>query len=551
MKVDALKNPIHFDKLIDGKWDAANETPPNRYRWQLSIAKLVNNDTLVLCSARANEERPADFTVGSKAPYSLFTYKRQSKEANLPIRIPVTITPATSDQDLIRGTWKVLKTDHNGKVLPGEFGIGDDQVWHIADGKITIRYSDGTVKEMSFRLNQDAKPKAIDVTIKDEGSGQPYPGLYTLDGNSLQIAYSRGAKSRPKDFFADPFIEDRGRRYFLLSRQNPEGKKGEAGAPGDKDLQITKEARKAIDTGLAFLVKEQADDGSFGSAQFNGNVGITSLAGMALLSNVERLGEGARGQAAARAVRYVLWQEDPNVAGSFNQKNTAHGPMYNHGFAVLFLADAHERTGDKKLKADIKAALERAVKVIVKAQNNEGGWRYQPRPVDADLSVSAGQIAALAAARQLGIDIPKVTRDNAAAYIKRCQGQDGGFRYQPFGGPSSFARTGAGLVALNRLGFFKSAEIDKGLDYLRKFDLKNADAAMKLYYSYGHYYVAKAMWYAGEKEWQRWYPLARDDLLRSVRADGTWAEMNCPHYGTSMALIVLQMPHGRLPSLKR
>src|SRR5207247_2143243 len=52
----------------------------------------------------------------------------------------------------------------------------------------------------------------------------------------------------------------------------------------DEKVLINKKTQKAIDDALAFLVKGQAEDGSFGTGQYQGHVGVTSLARFAFLS---------------------------------------------------------------------------------------------------------------------------------------------------------------------------------------------------------------------------------------------------------------------------
>ena len=69
--------------------------------------------------------------------------------------------------------------------------------------------------------------------------------------------------------------------------------------------------------------------------------------------------------------------------------------MYDHGFATLFLAEVYGMTRTPKLRN----SLERAVRLIINAQNKEGGWRYEPDSKDADLSVTVCQVMALRAAR--------------------------------------------------------------------------------------------------------------------------------------------------------
>ena len=81
--------------------------------------------------------------------------------------------------------------------------------------------------------------------------------------------------------------------------------------------------------------------------------------------------------------------------------------MYGHGFATLFLGEVYGMTGDET----VKEKLQKAVRLIQKTQNSEGGWRYQPVPYDADISVTICQIMALARARDAGIKVEKEVID--------------------------------------------------------------------------------------------------------------------------------------------
>src|SRR5262249_38053787 len=141
----------------------------------------------------------------------------------------------------------------------------------------------------------------------------------------------------------------------------------------------------------------------------------------------------------------------------------SHGPMYGHGFGTLFLAEVHGMVHDRELRDRLRDTLKRAVKLVVDYQNREGGWRYKPGDPDADVSVTICQIMALRAARNAGYYVPKSTVDRCIAYVKRCQNKDGGFRYQQQSGVSQFARSAAGVVALQCAGVYKGAEIDNAL----------------------------------------------------------------------------------------
>jgi Prenyltransferase and squalene oxidase repeat len=312
---------------------------------------------------------------------------------------------------------------------------------------------------------------------------------------------------------------------------------------------ITNDAQKAIDTGLVCLAKQQAADGSFGTNAYKGNVAVTGLAGLAFLSAEPSENND---KVIANAVKYLLANEDANRPGYLISPNGFnHGPMYGHAFAVQFLADAHSRLGDKKQQKEVKALLDRSVKLIVKAQNNEGGWRYNPVPQDSDLTVTACQVAALHAARKAGIDVPKATLDNAIKYVKSCQGDGGGFRYQAFAGPPGMARTSAAVASLNALGAKDDEAAKKGMAYLKKVNPNLPGAPEAMHYFYGHQFAAKAMWYAGDKDFRAWYPGIRDELVKSQKDDRWEQNLMCPHFCTAMALVILQMPEGRLGSLQR
>ncbi len=327
---------------------------------------------------------------------------------------------------------------------------------------------------------------------------------------------------------------------------------------------ITAETQKAIDQGLEYLAREQQADGSWGTGKFSGNVAITSLGGLAFLAGGHQPGRGKYGKVVTKAVEYVLSQEDRLAQPGFlnGRRGNVHGPMYNHGFATLFLAEVYGMGASRVMNDQLKGTLERAIKVIVNSQNNEGGWRYRPVAQDADISVTICQIMALRAARNAGMSVPKATAENCIKYVKNCQDVrgSGGFGYQAFGGQQpGFARTAAGVVALYSAGLYEGEAVQKGLDYLMRFKPGGGGGRMgfesTVFYYYGHYYAAQAMWIAGGRYWKEWFPAVREELLRGNRhrqAGGNWSADNfCTHYYTSMALIVLQVPNNYLPIFQR
>ena len=321
---------------------------------------------------------------------------------------------------------------------------------------------------------------------------------------------------------------------------------------------ITNEAREAIDAGLAYLVKQQAKDGSWGDGQWQGNLGITSLAGLAFLARGDYPNQPRQRDAILKAVDFILANESKQQAGFFVSEKAAHGPMYGHGYAVLFLAEAHAMLPEKR-KRELKQALERAVKLILESQNKDGGWRYRPEPKDADITVTACQVHALYAARAAGIEVPKAAMDNSQRYILSCQdaaGQ-GGFRYQSFGGPPGFARTAAAISALQRTGMDRGEMLEKGFKYLLSDAKPLPNAETQLHFHFRYYYAMQALRRHTRQEWEQEYSAIRDVLLAKPpeghrQADGSWSlGMMGPDYCTAMSILILQSPESQIDRAKK
>jgi len=310
---------------------------------------------------------------------------------------------------------------------------------------------------------------------------------------------------------------------------------------------LTPETERAIKNGLAWLAGTQNADGSFGSGNYRGNIAVTSVAGLAFMASGSSPGRGPYGAQIDKALSYVMANTSPAGFVAVVSPST-HGPMYSHGFGTLFLAEAYGITH----RPEIREKLQKAVRLIIDSQNNEGGWRYQPVKADADLSVTICQINALRAARNAGLHVPKETVDAYIRYVKQSQNADGGFRYMLLGGASAFPRSAAGVVAIQSAGDRDSKEVRDGLAYLRQFI-----AGIKLgnrysHYYYGHYYAAQAMWLRGGNDWAEWYPAIRNELLKRQSRQDFWTDNSiCNEYGTAMALIILQIPNNYLPIFQR
>jgi hypothetical protein len=201
-------------------------------------------------------------------------------------------------------------------------------------------------------------------------------------------------------------------------------------------------------------------------------------------------------------------------------------------------------------RPDVKDKLRRAVDLLVFAQNKEGGWRYQPTPIDADLSVTVSCLQALRGARNTGISVPIETIDRAMRYVRACATRYG-FNYQRSDDYTfndtriTYPLTACGVVAMYSAGLYNSREIQDGLRYLR--ENRRRLHWGRYHYFYGHYYAAQAMYLAGPAYWEEYYPRVRDEIINGQQPDGGWKDDVGRTYATAMACVVLQMPCEWLP----
>ncbi len=310
------------------------------------------------------------------------------------------------------------------------------------------------------------------------------------------------------------------------------------------DDEYTPETLAAIDRGLAWLAAHQSDDGSYGAgSQYGRHVGITGLAGIAFIADGDLPGRGRYAKNVQRCLDFIL--KSTAEQSGLVAAETSYGPMYGHGFATLFLAEMYGAAPNP----DLREKLRKAILLIVRTQNDQGGWRYHPVKADADISVTICQIMALRAARNVGIDVPKSTIDRAIRYVRDSQNPDGGFRYMLDSPGSMFARSAAGVAALFYAGIYEGRDIERGVAYLEKFTPGKSQEQTHFYY--GHYYAVQAMHFAGGAHWRAWWPAIRDDLISKQAADGSWNGEGGTEYGTAMALIVLQLPNNLLPIFQK
>ncbi len=324
----------------------------------------------------------------------------------------------------------------------------------------------------------------------------------------------------------------------------------EPAAPPVADSVIVDAPTEAVLNGaLRYLAEQQNGNGSWTSLGRKGEhpVAMTGYVLMCFLANGQLPEEGEYAKQVGEGMKFLLDSLMPD--GTYRGVDGGKY-MYNHGIATLALAEIY---GQTKSPA-IRTKLERAVKLIVTTQGTQGphrgGWRYRPRPDDADISVTVMQVVALRAAKNCGFDVPQRTIDEAIDYVKRCQvGGGGGFAYQAGGGEAGYARTAAAIYSLQVCGLYTDPLVAAGSEYL--FAKVNDNGQ---WWTYGSNYAAPAQYMIGGDTWKRWYGTMREKLLKTVKKNGDqsyWDGDVGPVYCTAAHATILAMPYHYIPLYQR
>jgi hypothetical protein len=318
-----------------------------------------------------------------------------------------------------------------------------------------------------------------------------------------------------------------------------------------------KSVDQSIERALEFLANVQDRTDGAWRARGSKSPAITGLAVMAFLSAGHVPGEGRYGAAIERGIREVLKYQQPNglIAIEGGQE------MYHHGICTLMLAEVAGMT-DGPLNDEIRAALERAIAVILRAQRkgtgfDRGGWRYRVAHTGgSDISVTGWQILALRAAKNLGCDVPTDAIEQAIEFIRRCYKEsNGGYRYTPRD-EVTVPCTGTSILALELCGkeLHRCPEVLKAGDSLLR--QENLPSWGTNHYFYGIYYGSQATFQLGGNYWAVYRPRLRDTLLKNQQPNGSWVANGTdgafgPAYCSAMSVLALTVEYRFLPIYQR
>jgi hypothetical protein len=330
----------------------------------------------------------------------------------------------------------------------------------------------------------------------------------------------------------------------------------------------TVHSEKAVEDGLAWIVRHQRADGSW-SLNFQEQCGAnacprqpaietdTAATGLALLP---LLGAGyihnvkCRHQdSVRRAIEWLVGHQQPN--GDMFVGGPGISYMYSHAIASMALCEAYGLSHDSRLKEPAR----RALNFIIEAQHTEGGgWRYSPGQAG-DTSVFGWQIFALRSGHLAGLPIPRSTLRGCSDYLNLAASDNKKilYSYQP-GRPVTPVMTAEALVSRQLLGWPRNhPSLVKGAGRVAAH--LESDQERNIYY---WYYATQLLHNLKNKDWEKWNPHVREELIKTQVKDETcargswdpfqptpdhWGEIAGRLFQTSLSILTLEVYYRYLP----
>jgi hypothetical protein len=275
--------------------------------------------------------------------------------------------------------------------------------WMASRRDLEVAYSCLARQEMKG-LHRDALHFALGRLSEELGEVKRAEGLYAIvPGSSpfYPLACSRNGKAAHNGYLISPRVHRPGKRA-----KRPPLLPGDLfGTASDPDggrathKVLTSLVDSSVERGLHWLMRHQEQTGYWDSDSFfttcdrircsgpggpMNDVGVTSLAVLALLTSPKRYSNPDYRAAAWKGLRYLLELQDKDT-GQFGTKSCFHF-NYCHALAQLCLLEALGRTGNPALVSPARKGLD----YIMRAQTKGAGWRYRfPSKGESDTSLTS------------------------------------------------------------------------------------------------------------------------------------------------------------------
>ena len=338
------------------------------------------------------------------------------------------------------------------------------------------------------------------------------------------------------------------------------------------------QTEQAIESGLEFLSKHQAESGAWRLQDFDTKVLIRSDTAATALSLLSFQGAGYTHQQyqyadnVGKALQFLVKNQLPNgdLYKPEDPASDQNAWLYSHAIASLALCEAYGMTQDPALREP----AQKAINFMVESQDKQrGGWRYRPGN-GTDTSVSGWFMMAIKSGQLAGLDVPTPTFDRIEKYLDQSQVSQAIphlYRYNPFAADTPEQRhgreptpvmTSAGLLMRLYFGWQRGQkEMTAGADYLLEHPPAPGTKDATLRDTYYWYYSTQVLFHMGGERWKKWnstlYPMLIETQVTEGPNAGSWdpyqptadlwAKYGGRLYVTTLNLLSLEVNYRHLP----
>jgi hypothetical protein len=296
-----------------------------------------------------------------------------------------------------------------------------------------------------------------------------------------------------------------------------------------------------------------------GGAGRNADTGVSALALLAFLGAGYTHQGGEYRDTVESGLDFLIRSQAAD--GSLFGDATLYAQMYCHSMATFALAEACAMTGDHRLKP----AVTKAVNYCMAAQHpTTGGWRYRPGDMG-DTSQLGWQLMALASAKQAGINVPSQTWDRGDRFLQSVRrGTYGGLAsYRP-DSPATTSMTAEALYCRLLLGEIVGRRIDESAAREASAQILAALPTTERINLYYWYYATLALHHRHPQnersaaDWNAWNDALTTTLVATQISSGSnagswdtntvWGGYGGRVYTTAMAAMCLEVYYRYAPA---
>ena len=303
--------------------------------------------------------------------------------------------------------------------------------------------------------------------------------------------------------------------------------------------------RQNVAAGLQFLIARMGKDGYLGEP---GGTMYSHALGLFALCEDLRVGREASG-----GVEFP-WLAPAATTGKKATRpvtSRAHpGPNTRAGRQAL---QQQKEQQQESLDRLVPAAALQALSFTLACQDpRRGGWRYDPRRPDSDISVTGWHVMALHSATAIDLPVPPRTVLGVTALLNSLQGDYGAiYGYHVSAAEATPRRSSIGLLCRVYTGW-NHLQLQRGVEKLAAVGPSEND----MYYNY---YATLLLHHYGGPLWDGWNRKLRDYLIRTQshqgHESGSWSFrpsfanlVGGRHFDTCMACLILETYYRSKPA---